>query len=150
MARRLSGRFVAALAGALLVLVPLGFVVASSTSIGQRIVDHLYVDNSAEVRNTQWEALNYLTPRDVLLGTPQDTPQHWLAAGEALAHLLLRAQVDGVSASYLNQPIEVPELRPRLQLVAGRPGFPQMLLRLGVGREAAETPRRPVSDVLAG
>lgn len=90
------------------------------------------------------------SPLMALLGTPQDTPQHWLAAGEALAHLLLRAQVDGVSASYLNQPIEVLELRPRLQLVAGRPGYPQMLLRLGVGREAAETPRRPVSDVLAG
>jgi hypothetical protein len=71
-ARRLAGRFVAAVCGALLVIVPLAFVVVSSTTIGQRIVDHFYVDDSAEVRNIQWKALNYLTPRDVLLGTTQD------------------------------------------------------------------------------
>ncbi len=90
------------------------------------------------------------SPMLALLGTPRDTPYHWLEAGEALSHVLLRAQVDGVSASYLNQPIEIVELRPRLQLVAGRPGFPQMLLRLGFGREAQGTPRRPVSEVLTG
>ena len=90
------------------------------------------------------------SPLLALLGSAQDTSYHWLVTGEALSHVLLRAQVDGVSASYLNQPIEVAELRPRLQLVAGRPGYPQMLLRLGVGRQVTETPRRPVSDVLTG
>ena len=42
------------------------------------------------------------------------------------------------------------ELRSRLQLVAGRPGYPQMLLRLGFGQEIPATPRRPISEVLAG
>jgi nitroreductase len=90
------------------------------------------------------------SPLLALLGTSSDAPLHWLEAGEALSHVLLRAQVDGVSASFLNQPIEVPELRPRLQLVAGRPGYPQMLLRLGYGSELPGTPRRPVSEVLVG
>ena len=40
-----------------------------------------------------------------------DRPHSWLATGEALAHLLLRARVDGVSASFLNQPIQVAHLR---------------------------------------
>ena len=88
------------------------------------------------------------SPILALLGTSRDTPYHWLEAGEALSHVLLRAQVDGVSASYLNQPIEIVELRPRLQRIAGRPGYPQMLLRLGIGREVSGTPRRPVSEVL--
>lgn len=90
------------------------------------------------------------SPLLALLGTALDTPYQWLQAGEALSHVLLRAQVDDVSASFLNQPIELVELRPRLELVAGRPGYPQMLLRLGHGCEVPETPRRPVSDVLAG
>jgi hypothetical protein len=84
-----------------------------------------------------------------LVGTRRDTPGDWLAAGEAVAHVLLRAQVDGVSASFLNQPIEVPELRSRLERILGRDGFPQLLLRLGFAPPVAATPRRPVSDVLS-
>lgn len=89
------------------------------------------------------------SPMLAVVGTRRDTPGDWLAAGEAVAHVLLRAQVDGVSGSFLNQPIEVPELRPRLQCVAGLDGFPQLLLRLGFAPLAAATPRRPVSDVLS-
>lgn len=89
------------------------------------------------------------SPMLALLGTRRDTPADWLSAGEAVAHVLLRAQVDGVSASFLNQPIEVPDLRPRLQCVAGREGFPQLLLRLGYAPPVPATPRRAVSEVLA-
>lgn len=88
------------------------------------------------------------SPLLTLLGTSRDTPYHRLEAGEALSHVLLRAQVDGVSASFLNQPVEVVELRPRLQIVTGRTGFPQLLLRCGYGREVGATPRRPVAEVL--
>ena len=89
------------------------------------------------------------SPMLALVGTRRDTPGDWLAAGEAVAHVLLRAQVDGVSASFLNQPIEVPELRSRLERILGRDGFPQLLLRLGFAPPVAATPRRPVSDVLS-
>lgn len=87
-------------------------------------------------------------PMLALLGTPRDTPYHWLEAGEAIAHVLLRAQVSGIVASFFNQPIEIPELRTRLQTLAGRDGFPQMLLRLGFGRVPRATPRRPVAEVV--
>jgi hypothetical protein len=90
------------------------------------------------------------SPLLALIGTRRDMPGDWLNAGEALAHVLLRAQVEGVSASFLNQPIEVAELRPRLQCVAGREGFPQLLLRLGYAPLVPATPRRPVSEVLSG
>jgi len=87
-------------------------------------------------------------PMLALLGTARDTRFHWLVAGEAVAHVLLRAQVSGIAASFLNQPIEVPELRTRLQTLAGRDGFPQMLLRLGYGHSRRATPRRPVAEVV--
>jgi uncharacterized protein (DUF1778 family) len=90
------------------------------------------------------------SPLLALLGTAHDSPWDWLVAGEALAHVLLRAQVEGISASFLNQPIEVEELRLRVQALTARAGFPQLLLRLGPGRSAQGTPRRPVSEVLRG
>ena len=88
------------------------------------------------------------SPVLAVLGTEGDTPADWLAAGQALAKVLLRAQAEGVSASFLNQPVEVPELRPQLRDVIGRTGFPQLLLRMGYGPEVRPTPRRTVEEVL--
>jgi hypothetical protein len=83
------------------------------------------------------------------LGTTGDAPRDWLAAGQALQHVLLRAWLDGLAASFLNQAVEVPELRHRLQVLTGFQGFPQLVLRLGFGGKGAQpTPRRPVADVL--
>jgi hypothetical protein len=90
------------------------------------------------------------SPMLALLGTARDTSADWLAAGQGLARVLLRAQVDGVSASFLNQPVEVGELRLRLLNLAGRSGFPQILLRFGYGRATPATPRRPPGDVVRG
>lgn len=92
------------------------------------------------------------SPVLAVLGTKGDTPHDWLKAGEALARVLLRAAVDRVSASYLNQPIEVPELRVTLTdllEVQGIEGNPQIILRMGYGPEPMLSPRRPVSEVLA-
>jgi hypothetical protein len=88
------------------------------------------------------------SPVLAVLGTEDDTPADWLAAGQALARVLLRAQAEGVAASFLNQPIEVPELRPRLRDAIGRTVFPQLLLRMGYGPEVRPTPRRTVEEVL--
>jgi hypothetical protein len=55
----------------------------------------------------------------------------------------------GLAASFLNQPIEVPELRPKLRSVVGSKGEPQLLLRIGYGpRVPPPTPRRPLEEVL--
>jgi hypothetical protein len=85
-----------------------------------------------------------------VLGTARNGPQAWLAAGQALARVLLHAAAEGVSASFLNQPCEVPLLRLRLRDVLGTDGWPQLVLRLGYPHAAPRpTPRRPVHDVLA-
>ena len=85
-------------------------------------------------------------PALLLLGTAGDTPRDWLAAGQALAHLLLRARLDDVDASYLNQPIQVAAFRPRL--AAAVAAVPQLLLRLGYGPPIGPAPRRPLAGVL--
>jgi nitroreductase len=89
------------------------------------------------------------TPLLAVLGTDGDSPRDWLAAGQALGYILLRARAEGASASYLNQPIEVAELRPRLAAATGRPTrFPQLLLRLGYAGDRKPTPRRDAAEVV--
>lgn len=89
------------------------------------------------------------SPALAILGTRSDEPIDWLEAGMALSRMLLAAQTENVWSSFLNQPIEVPELRPKVQeLVKEEKGFPQILLRLGYAKEVKPTPRRPVDEVL--
>lgn len=88
------------------------------------------------------------SPALAVLWTAQDDPVSWLSAGQALQNVLLHAQTEGVAASFLNQPIEVPELRERLAAALDLSGFPQVLLRMGYGSEAPATPRRSVHETL--
>jgi len=90
------------------------------------------------------------SPALAVLGTDADTPGDWLSAGQALSGVLLRGRAEEVWASFLNQPIEVAELRPRLRDLIGKPGFPQLLLRMGYGPEVKPTPRRTAGEVLVG
>jgi hypothetical protein len=88
------------------------------------------------------------SPALAVLHTPEDTPYYWLLAGQALAHILLRASFHSVHASFFNQPIEVEALRARLRNTLGLSGVPQLLFRLGHGDEAKATPRRDTDDVV--
>ena len=83
-----------------------------------------------------------------VLGTDANTPESWLSGGQALERVLLRARAEGVWASFLNQPIEVPELLSKLRDALGVKGFPQLLLRLGYGPKVKPTPRRTPGEVL--
>lgn len=73
----------------------------------------------------------------------------WLHAGQGLQRALLVGCRLGVQASYLNQPIQVVALRPRLQAVVGTAGHPQLLIRWGYsGDVLPAASRRPVEAVL--
>jgi hypothetical protein len=70
--RDLSIGFVGTIAAALIILPPLALLLITSTDIGERILTHLYFDESAGVRNLQWLVLNHLNLHDVLFGVPPD------------------------------------------------------------------------------
>lgn len=89
------------------------------------------------------------SPALVILGTRSDEPADWLKAGMVLSRMLLTAQTVNVWSSFLNQPIEVPELRPKVQeLMKEEKGYPQIILRMGYGEDVKPTPRRPIDEVL--
>lgn len=84
-----------------------------------------------------------------LLTTPEDTVADWLAAGQALSRVLLTLTARDMTSAYLNEPVEVEELRARLRETLNIGGVPQLLLRIGYGPELTPAARRPLSDVLA-
>lgn len=89
------------------------------------------------------------SPVLAVLTTVGDSPRDWLAAGQALQRLLLLGVQLGLQASYLNQPVQVATLRPKLQQLTGCPGYAQLLLRIGTPKRVKPaTPRRPLADVL--
>lgn len=83
-----------------------------------------------------------------LLETEEDTPAAWLMAGQALENVLLYACAQGLAASIVSEPVELPDVRAKLRDAAGCKGIPQLLLRIGCHRETLHTPRRMVGEVL--
>lgn len=90
------------------------------------------------------------SPVLAVLWTRGDDLPAWLDAGRALARALLSLAADAVSASFLNQAVEVPSVRAELDAAFGRGDRSQAVLRLGYGPEVPATPRRPVAAILRG
>ncbi len=93
-------------------------------------------------------ALAEASPAIGVFTTHADQPSDWMAAGQAMERALLAITAAGLAYSYLNQPIEVPALRPRLARLIGTSGFPQILIRVGRGPEVLPPVRRAVEDVV--
>nr|WP_189179403.1 nitroreductase family protein [Microbispora rosea] len=85
-------------------------------------------------------------PQLAVLTTAGDGPLDWLRAGQALQRVLLTATVHGVSASFLNQPLDLRDMRRRAD-PRHRRGHPQMIIRLGYGPSVPRAPRRPITEL---
>jgi hypothetical protein len=85
----------------------------------------------------------------VLLASPTDDARAWLAAGEALQHVLLELTREDWVASPLTQAIEVPLTRTQLRSALTWDAHPQMLLRIGHAGPTARTPRRRRGEVVS-
>lgn len=88
------------------------------------------------------------SPVLAVFSTEGDEITDWIATGRALSRVLLKLTASGATASFLNQPVEVDALRPRLGKLIGTSGMPQLLLRFGYGEPVPATARRRVEDVL--
>lgn len=85
----------------------------------------------------------------VFLGDQADR-RHWVKVGRAAERFLLTATGLGLSTAFLNQPVEVPDLRDDLAELVGEPGLrPDLLIRLGHAAPMPYSLRRPVTSVLA-
>lgn len=88
------------------------------------------------------------SPVLAVLGSSSGTTEERISAGQALMRVLLQAEVEGLSVSFLNQACEVPELRLRLHDELDHLGRAQMILRIGYGGKPSYSPRRNLSSLL--
>jgi nitroreductase len=89
------------------------------------------------------------SPMFLCIGTGADDRDAWFAAGQALERVLLTGVTQGLTASYLNQPLEVDSLRDSVGREAGMNAHPQLLLRMGKGPHVAHSSRRAMSAVVS-
>lgn len=77
-------------------------------------------------------------------------PEHWVQTGRACQRFALAATALGLKHAFLNQPVEVAQLRGELAALVGMPGRrPDILMRFGYGAALPYSARRPVAAVLA-
>jgi hypothetical protein len=115
------------------------------SSLGPPLL-HTLIEEDEETAKEHERALG--APLPVVLATFTESWFDWLAAGQALEKILLRACSEDVSASFFNQPTEVAAVRNELRDFIGRAEVPQMVLRMGYGPDVPPTPRRMVREVL--
>ena len=85
----------------------------------------------------------------LLLGSDTDDAAAQIAAGRALAWLLLRITVEGLSGQPLGQALDDGDSRLRLAHELRAVGHPQFLLRVGRGHAPGQAARRGVGDVVS-
>lgn len=90
-------------------------------------------------------------PLLVVLCTDEEGPKAWLAAGQALSRVLLRARAAEVSASFFSQPIAVDKAWVQLRHALNLRSFPQLIFRLGLAKNSDQisaTPRRAIDEMM--
>ncbi|MDU8945566.1 Acg family FMN-binding oxidoreductase [Ovoidimarina sediminis] len=118
------------------VLAPVARTVVRAIDMGDRIA-------------TKDAALAETAPVLAVIGTGADGPRDRIAAGQAMQRVLLIAAASGLQARYLNQPVQVAYLRPRLSDLCDRGGVPQSLMCLGYPEAPSDpTPRRNLDAVI--
>lgn len=74
---------------------------------------------------------------------------HWVEAGRCYERFALQATALGIRSAMLNQPVEVPALRPRFADAMGiAGGRPDLVVRFGRGPAMPRSLRRPVQAVM--
>lgn len=84
-----------------------------------------------------------------VIHSERDAPAHWVQAGRCCQRFALAATALGIRHAHLNQPVEVADIRPRLQALLGLGNRrPDLVLRFGYGPLMPRSLRRPVAAVI--
>jgi hypothetical protein len=85
----------------------------------------------------------------VFVGDRAD-PEHWIKVGRSFQRFALQATALGICTAHVNQPVEVPSVRPEFARWLGAPDArPDLVIRFGRAPAMPMSLRRPVSMVLA-
>ncbi len=77
------------------------------------------------------------------------SPAHWIEVGRSYERFALQSAALGIRNAFLNQPVEVPVLRPQFAAFLGIGNCrPDLVVRFGRGPKLPSSLRRPVQAVL--
>ena len=114
--------------------------------LGPMMVDLMF---NAKTDNEKYARQLASTPGVAVFVAQKDDPEHWVLAGRASQRFALLATALGLKHAFINQPVEVPSLRPELASLVGLPGRrPDIVMRFGYGPAMPYSARRPVETVL--
>lgn len=75
---------------------------------------------------------------------------HWVEVGRACQRFALQATAFGLKHAFINQPVEVPQVRKQFASFLGiGERLPDLVMRFGVGPDLPKSLRRPVDQVTA-
>lgn len=85
----------------------------------------------------------------VFIGEKAD-PLHWMRVGRSFERFALQATALGIRNAHINQPIEVPSIRPEFSRWLGTPDVrPDLIVRFGRAPTLPMSLRRPIEHVIA-
>jgi len=89
------------------------------------------------------------SPAAVVIASASEDRTSWVRTGQVYERLALKTTSLNVKSAFLNQPIEVADVRRQFQSALGLGTFmPQLLVRLGYAEAMPRSLRRPVKEVL--
>lgn len=89
------------------------------------------------------------SPAAVLIASETEDKTAWVRTGQVYERLALKTTSLNIKSAFLNQPIEVKEIRAQFQSAIGLgAALPQLLVRLGYAAATPRSLRRPVEQVL--
>lgn len=114
--------------------------------IGSRLFNAFF---TKEAENTKYrDHIRSSAGVAVFIGD-HDDPTHWIKVGRSFERFALQATALGIRNAHINQPIEVPQIRPEFAVWLGIPNTrPDLVVRFGRAPALPMSLRRPVGDVI--
>ena len=114
--------------------------------LGPRVFDWVF---NADAENEKYARQLRSSAGVAVFVAQKDDREHWVLAGRACQRFALQATALGLKHAFINQPVEVPSLRPELASLVGLPGRrPDIVMRFGYGPTLPYSARRPVESTL--
>jgi hypothetical protein len=88
------------------------------------------------------------SPGAVVIAAAADDKAAWVRTGQVYERLALKLTSLNIKSAFLNQPIEVTDLRAQFQHAMGLGASPQLLVRFGYAKPMPRSLRRPVEQVI--
>lgn len=126
------------------------FTRSSGNAEVPRWLGHLFVSGTSPQQQADSDSKKLRSsPGALVIAAESDDKAAWIRTGQVYERLALKMTSLNIKSAFLNQPIEVPNLRSQFQSAMGLGVMvPQLLLRFGYADTMPRSLRRPIDQVI--